>query len=235
MEIEYRDSPTVELVGVHASDIEVAHAAWVSTLGERSDEGDPNRVPGLINYLMKDRHGSPFEHGMFKFRISCPIFVVREFHRHRAGWSYNEHSGRYSELAPIFYLPNTERKLTQTGKPGHYVFSAGSEFQQQMVSRRIRRASVHSWEQYQEMLAAGIAKEVARMILPLNIFTTFYATCNPRSLMHFLSLRTEVEGSTYPSHPQFEIQQVAAGMEEAFKNNMPITYEAWNRNGRVAP
>ena len=235
-DITFRSDVDVELVEVNATDLRVAKAAWVSTKGARAeDENDPARISGLINYLVRDRHGSPFEHTNFTFAIRCPIFVVREFHRHRAGWSYNEESGRYTKLKPEFYIPAPDRNLVQTGKPGHYVFSPGNSNQYMLTSTGIQRSSRTAWNEYEGMLEAGVAKEVARMVLPLNIYTSFYATCNARSLMHFLGLRTEDEYATFKSHPQFEIQLVANAIEKHFKNQMPITWEAWNRNGRVAP
>ena len=235
-EIKFRSTVDVDLVEVNASDLRVAKAAWVSTKGARAeDENDTERIKGLINYLVRDRHGSPFEHTSFTFAIRCPIFVVREFHRHRAGWSYNEESGRYTQLKPEFYVPPVDRNLIQTGKPGHYIFSAGTEVQHLLVRGDIKAANTLAWNMYTDMLDAGIAKEVARMCLPLNIYTTFYATCNARSLMHFLGLRTENEFATYKSHPQKEIQMVADEMEEFFADAMPLTWDAWYRNGRVAP
>lgn len=235
-DIKFRSDVDVELVEVNADDLRVAKAAWVSTKGERAeDEVNEKRISGLINYLVRDRHGSPFEHTSFTFAIRCPIFVIREFHRHRAGWSYNEESARYTELKPEFYIPNNKRNLTQTGKPGHYVFAPGKWWQYKATSFGLKMASRVGNKVYRVLLKAGVAKEVARMALGLNVYSSFYATCNARSLMHFLSLRTENEDATYPSHPQKEIQMVADQMEAAFAKQMPITYKAWNDNGRVAP
>jgi thymidylate synthase (FAD) len=235
-EVRFRSDVDVELVEVNASDVRVAKAAWVSTKGSRAeDENNPERLDGLINFLVRDRHGSPFEHTSFTFAIRCPIFVVREFHRHRAGWSYNEESGRYTKLQPEFYVPARDRNLVQTGKPGHYVFGPGDDLQYEIMRLMNVSMSQYAWDAYEKQLDAGIAKEVARMVLPLNVYTSFYATCNARSLMHFLSLRTENESATYPSHPQKEIQMVADKMEFSLAKQMPITYEAWNKNGRVAP
>ena len=233
--VEFRSTVDVELVEVSATDLRVAKAAWVSTKGKEAEDADEARLAGLINFLLRDRHGSPFEHSSFTFAIRCPIFVVREFHRPRAGWSYNEESGRYSKLRPEFYVPAPNRNLVQTGKPGHYIFGPGSEQQHKIATAHMVRSVWKAWDSYEEMLEAGIAKEVARMVLPLNIYTSFYATCNARSLMHFLSLRTENTEATYPSHPQKEIQMVADQMEEFFKDQMPFTWAAWNTNGRVAP
>ena len=92
-----------------------------------------------------------------------------------------------------------------------------------------------AWESYQHMLQNGVAKEVARYCLPLATYTTLYVTLNARSMMAFLSLRTQVESSVYPSTPMREIEQVAEQMEEQFASLFPITYDAFCRNGRVSP
>ena len=188
---------TVELVKHSAADSDVLWAARVSTAGEQSLEElqkDPERSKGLINYLMRDRHGSPFEHNSMTFFISAPIFVFREFMRHRVGWSYNEESGRYRELQPVFYVPGEDRKLVQQGRPGKYEFVEGTQEQHELTGRRHGgRPTARPYEAYQEMLAAGVAREVARAVLPVGLFSSMYATCNARSLMHFLGLRTQHE------------------------------------------
>jgi thymidylate synthase (FAD) len=234
MSVEFRDDVTVDLVQVLATDLQVARAAWVSTKGPDSREAD-GRIDGLINYLVKNRHGSPFEHNMFTFYVECPIFVTREFFRHRVGFSYNEWSGRYDEMRPVFYTPREDRKLVQIGKNGSYTFEPGTANQVNAAKVGIQVASAKSWDMYQKLMKQGIAKEVARDVLPLNIFTSFYVTCNARSLMNFLGLRTENEEATYVSRPLDEIQLVANKMELLFAEQMPITYAAWNSNGRVAP
>lgn len=211
----------------------ICRAARVSTLGSASAESGEAR--GLINYLMKNRHGSPFEHGSMTFLIEAPIFVAREFMRHRAGWSYNETSGRYKELDPLFYVPSIDRNLVQKGKPGEYEFNAGSPLQMRIIAEAHDDAYVMAWSAYQQMLDAGIAREVARNVLPVGLFTSFYATCNPRSLMHFLSLRTKDPQATFPSFPLREIEMVAEQMERTFGDHFPFTYSAWHANGRVAP
>lgn len=230
--IEYRDDSSVILVKSNATDIDVARAAWVSTAGADAREKDGARVPGLINFLMRERHGTPFENaGNFVFLITTPIFVIREFHRHRIGWSYNELSGRYTELKPVFYLPNRHRKILQTGKVGSYHFELGVPDQYDLIEISTKEVCEKSWARYQQMISAGIAKEVARMVLPLNIYSTFYASCNARSLMNFLSLRTSEDGSG----PLAEIEAVARDMENYFASTMPHTYKSWAENGRVAP
>jgi thymidylate synthase (FAD) len=234
----FRSDVTVELVKHTASDADVLFAARVSTLGEQSLEElekEPGRSKGLINYLMRDRHGSPFEHNSMTFFVSAPIFVMREFMRHRVGWSYNEESGRYRQLEPVFYVPGADRKLVQQGRPGKYEFVDGSAEQQEMVTRTMTEAYQEAYRAYQEMLAAGVAREVARAVLPVGLFSSMYATCNARSLMHFLGLRTKHELARVPSFPQREIEMVAEQMEQAWAKLMPLTYEAFNSNGRVAP
>ncbi|HXR69458.1 MAG TPA: FAD-dependent thymidylate synthase [Actinocrinis sp.] len=149
--------------------------------------------------------------------------------------SYNEESGRYRRLEPVFYLPGADRKLVQQGKPGRYVFVDGTAEQQKLVDEATRAVCTGAYRAYLEMLEAGVAREVARGVLPVSIYSSMYATCNARALMHFLSLRTKREDSAFPSFPQREIEMVAERMEEVFAEAMPLTYAAFNRNGRVAP
>ncbi|GAA3041672.1 FAD-dependent thymidylate synthase [Kitasatospora albolonga] len=236
--MKFRDDVTVQLVRSAAADSDVIWAARVSTAGEQSLEAlaqDPEKSAGLINFLMRDRHGTPFEHNSMTFFISAPIFVFREFHRHRSGWSYNEESGRYRNLEPVFYVPGADRKLVQQGRPGRYEFVDGTPEQQSLVNERMEEAYRASYTAYQEMLEAGVAREVARAVLPVGLFSSMYATCNARSLMHFLSLRTKKENATVPSFPQREIEMVAEGMEAAWAELMPLTHAAFEKHGRVAP
>ncbi len=230
MDIQFRSDVTVKLIQSMASDDAVVMAARVST----GAEADEKRDKGLINYLMRDRHGSPFEHNAFTFYIEAPIFVFREFMRHRIA-SYNEESGRYKELSPVFYVPGPDRKLKQVGKPGAYVFEDGDYDQKVMVPAEVRRVNTEAYKAYQRMLDKGIAREVARVVLPVNTYSSMYVSMNARSLMNFLSLRTTREGTHFPSFPQREIEMVAEQMEDFFAELMPVTYETFNKNGRVAP
>ncbi len=237
---EFRSDIAVELVRSNASDADVLFAARVSTQGEKTLESaqdadvDTSRSAGLINYLMRDRHGSPFEHNSMTFYVQAPIFVFREFMRHRIA-SYNEESGRYRELNPVFYVPAPERNLVQQGKPGAYEFVPGTPEQTTLVQEEAKRVSTDAFDSYQRMLDAGVAREVARIVLPLNIYSSMYVTMNARSLMNFLSLRTKREGTHFPSFPQREIEMAAEKMEDNFAELMPLTYAAFNANGRVSP
>ena len=125
--------------------------------------------------------------------------------------------------------------LCKEGKPGRYVFVDGTPEQHKLVDEATRRVCFEAYRAYLEMLEAGVAREVARGVLPVSIFSSMYATCNARALMHFLSLRTKREDSAFPSFPQREIEMVAERMEEFFAREMPLTHAAFNRNGRVAP
>lgn len=231
--ITYRSDMTVTLCQSMGSDDAIVQAMLVSTQGIGASEAEASR--GRIDFLMKNRHGTPFEHGAMTFMVEAPIFVFREFHRHRIGWSYNEMSGRYRELDAVFYTPAEDRPLVQEGKPGHYTFVPGTKVHTQFTRDSLQASYQFAYEAYKDMLEVGIAKEVARACLPVGIYSAMFATCNPRSLMSFLSLRTKDATSMFPSYPQHEIEMVAAQMEAIFKSLYPLTYDSFNKNGRVAP
>jgi thymidylate synthase (FAD) len=236
-EIVFRDDMTVELVKSSASDADVIWAARVSTAGETTLEkvGESSeRDAGLINYLARERHGSPFEHTSMTFFVSAPIFVFREFMRHRIA-SYNEESGRYRELRPVFYIPNKDRKLVQVGKTGAYTFVDGTSEQLDITVNAIKETCILAYENYQKILASGVAREVARAVLPVTLYSSMYVTMNARALMNFLSLRTSSPDSHFPSYPQREIEMVAEKMEKHFAELMPMTYAAFQKSGRIAP
>ncbi len=223
--IQFLDHSTVSLVSSNAEDAQIARAAWVSQSYD-SREKDTGRIEGLINFLYKNKHMSPFEHSHFTFYVQTPIFVMREIHRHRTS-AYNEMSGRYSELKPIFYRPSERlRPMVQSGKIGSYTFENGNPYQTRQVFESITRSSEETWAHYQHLLDIGIAREVARDVLPLNIFTESYMTISARNLMHFLGLRTA-------SDALYEIQDVARQMEEHFMEKMPLTYKAYINNKEV--
>lgn len=234
---EFRSDVVVELVRANASDADVVFAARVSTKGEasRADiDADATTSAGLINFLMRDRHGTPFEHNSMTFYVQAPIFVFREFMRHRMA-SYNEESARYRELQPVFYVPGPDRNLIQSGKPGAYDFLPGTTEQYAIVEEATKRACTVAYEEYREMLDAGVAREVARGVLPVSIYSSMYVTLNARSLMNFLSLRVKRLDSRFPSFPQREIEMVAEKMEAIWAELMPITHATFEKNGRVQP
>lgn len=182
---------------------------------------------GLLNFLLKNKHGSPFEHNFFAFHIRLPIFVMREWVRHRIGFSINEESGRYVEMRPDFFIPDHIR--TQHGKPGNYTFEVSND--EWLIDKfidRLARSSERCYREYQWALGKGIAKEQARLFLPLNLYTECRWTANARSLMNFLALRND-------KNAMREIRQYAQVLENIFKQHMPNVHEAFIENGRVAP
>lgn len=236
--VVFRSNIDVELVKGSASDLDVVFSARVSTEGERTRDHESGelteREAGLINFLMRERHGTPFEHSYFTFYVNAPIFVWREHMRHRIA-SYNEESGRYRVLDPVFYVPGEDRKLIQTGKTGAYTFEFGTDEQYATTLGQLYHTCQVAYTAYEEILAAGVAREVARMALPVNIYSSAYVTMNARALMNFLSLRLIAEDSQYPSYPQREIEMVAEKYENIFRRTMPATYAAFVKNGRVCP
>lgn len=234
--IEFRDRASATLLRCLAGDWIVAESARVSTKGSQpaSLATTRERDAGLIAALMRERHGTPFEHAVFTFLVEAPIFVARESHRHRIA-SISEESSRYRELRPIFYLPAPGRALTQVGKAMAYQLEPGTAEQRDYLGQCFRAEAAGSWARYRGMLNAGIAREVARMVLPVSIFTSWHLTINARSLLNFLSLRVRDDGAAFPSKPQIEIQHIAQDMETALAEHMPATHAAFVAGRRVAP
>lgn len=220
MTVEFTDHSTVELINFTGSDEMVARAAWVSNIGDESrTKEELEGIPKLIDFLYKNSHMSPFEHGQYTFYIRTPIFVAREFHRHRTQ-SYNEVSGRYSEMKPRFYIPRLDRPMRQTGKVGAYTFEA-DEILAVKVIDELMKGSEEQWDRYMRLKNMGVANEVARCALTINLITEFYATVNPRNLMQFLTLRDAPQAL-------FEIREVAQMMDEIFAQTMPMTHSAFS-------
>lgn len=264
-EITFRSDMTVGLVDHMGDDDAVLRAMLVAS----DKDGlvvdmEEKAKRGRINSLMRERHGSPFEHNAMTFYVEAPIFVFREWHRHRVGISINEQSGRYSELPPTFYVPPPERPMMKVEgtKQMDYVMVPADDDTYEFKVGGDRAIFEACYREYERQLAAGIAKEAARNVLPVAIYSKMYWTCNARSLMAFLSLRTRHDpfwiedetqgdtepgpfffknpgGSMFPSKPQWEINQCANLMEhaaeECFSTLFPMTYEAFINNGRVCP
>ncbi|GES32576.1 FAD-dependent thymidylate synthase [Streptomyces angustmyceticus] len=235
-DIELKSEITVDLVDSVGDDLAVVRAARVSTIGERAqrESASDSYASGLIKYLMRNRHGSPFEHNQMTFLVKAPIFTVRHMMRHRT-WSFNEESARYREISPVFYVPDSDRLLRQEGKPGHYHYVAGGEGDYERLLSVATDSYRTAYSAYTELLSRGISREIARSVLPSATYSSVYATCNARSLMHFLSLRTSNPDAAYPSAPQREIEIVAQRMEELWAGLMPQTHAAFNACGRVSP
>jgi len=223
--IRVLDHGFVRLDGVMASDLSVVNAARVS-FARRKEEMDDSDA-GLIRFLMRDRHGTPFEHNAFRFHIRCPIFVAREWMRHRVG-SFNEFSLRYAKATEDFYVPEPEDVRSQVGKPGAYTFETVDPELADEARDALREVYEHAYATYERLVEAGVAREVARSVLPVGAYTEFYWTVNARSLMNFVSLRAAETA-------QREIRWYAQAVERFLEQHMPITYAAFVASGRVAP
>ena len=215
----------VRLDSAMADDLSVVNAARVS-FGTRKEAMD-ERDDGLIGFLMRERHGTPFEHNAYRFHVRCPIFVMREWIRHRVG-SFNELSGRYAKIDDSFYIPSVEDVRTQVGKPGSYTFETVAPDVADRTRSAMEESYSASYAAYEAMLADGVAREVARSVLPVGIMTEFFWTLNARSLMNFLSLRNQ-------EHAQREIRRYAEAVESLFETRMPITHRHVVEHGRKAP
>jgi thymidylate synthase (FAD) len=219
------DHGFVRLDDAMADDLSVVNGARVSFARRKEDVDESDE--GLIRFLMRDRHGTPFEHNSFRFHIRCPIFVAREWMRHRVS-SFNEFSLRYAKASDEFYVPAAEDVRSQVGKPGAYSFEPVSDEVAETTREKLQAVYETAYETYQELVELGVARELARCALPVGAYTEFYWTVNARSLMNFLSLRNAETA-------QREIRRYAAACERFLEQLMPVTYEAFVGNGRVAP
>lgn len=234
--MEYESAMFADLIDHMGSDASIVRAARVSTSSDTAKAVEMGKAEeGLIRYLMRNRHGSPFEHATMTFRVQAPLFVMRELMRHRIA-SYNESSGRYRELPQRYYLPWPDRPAEQQGKAGEYEFVMSESGEKEDLAHEcIMEVSEIANSAYERMIQQGVAREVARMVLPLNLYSEAYVTINLRSLMNFLSLRTKSANATFMSYPMLEIDELARNMERHFMSHYPITWKEWNGNGRIAP
>jgi thymidylate synthase (FAD) len=223
--VQVLDHGFVRLDGAMATDLSVVNAARVSFARRKEvmDESDE----GLIRFLMRDRHGTPFEHNSFRFHIRAPIFVAREWMRHRVG-SFNEFSMRYAKATDDFYVPAADDVRSQVGKPGAYSFEPVSAELAEQAREELQAVYEAAYATYQRLVEAGVARELARCAIPVGAYTEFFWTVNARSLMNFVSLRAAETA-------QREIRRYAEACESFLAELMPVTYHAFVAAGRVAP
>src|SRR5881398_3515243 len=184
--IRVLDHGFVRLDDAMADDLSVVNGARVS-FARHKDEMDESDE-GLIRFLMRDRHGTPFEHNAFRFHVRAPLFVAREWFRHRVG-SFNEFSMRYAKATDDFYVPEPEDVRTQIGKPGAYSFEPVDPEVAELTRDELRAAYDAAYAAYERLVELGVARELARCVMPVGAYTEFYWTVNARALMNFLSLR----------------------------------------------
>jgi thymidylate synthase (FAD) len=223
--IRVLDHGFVRLDGAMADDLSVVNGARVS-FARRKEEMD-EKDEGLIRFLMRDRHGSPFEHNAFRFHIRCPIFVAREWFRHRIG-SFNEFSMRYAKATDDFYVPEAADVRTQVGKPGAYSFEPVDDELAEETRRELQAVYDEAYAAYARLVEKGVARELARSVMPVGAYTQFYWTVNARALMNFVSLRNS-------EFAQLEIRRYAEAVEVFFAEKMPVTHQAFVANDRTAP
>ena len=237
VEFKLTSEITVEEIQHVGSDAMIAAAARVSVHGVNTKENDSSADAGLIQYLMKNRHGTPFEHGSLTVRTHAPIKVWREWHRHRVGWSYNEESGRYKDLEPVFYVPPRNRPMIRPDgfKSARPAFDVATDDEYDQTLMHLEAGYRAAYLNYQAMLEMQVDRGLARDVLGVGIYSACYCTANPRSIMHFLELRTNHPVARRPSKPLYEIEVAASKLEVIFARIWPVTYEAFLANGRCAP
>jgi thymidylate synthase (FAD) len=223
--IEVLDHGFVRLDESMASDLSVVNAARVSFARRKEEMDDSDR--GLVRFLLRDRHGTPFEHNAFRFHVRAPIFVAREWFRHRVG-SFNEFSMRYARATDDFYLPDADDVRTQVGKPGSYSFDPVEPEVAETTREELRAVYDTAYAAYERLVELGVARELARSVMPVGAYTEFYWTVNARSLMNFVSLRAAETA-------QREIRRYAEACERFLAEEMPVTYQAFVDADRVAP
>ena len=219
------DHGFVRLDDAMASDLSVVNGARVSFARHKAEMDDSDA--GLIRFLMRERHGTPFEHNSFRFHIRCPIFVAREWFRHRVG-SFNEFSMRYAKATDDFYVPEAEDVRTQVGKPGAYSFEPVSAELAEETREELEAVYREAYAAYARLVEKGVARELARSVIPVGAYTQFYWTVNARALMNFISLRNA-------EFAQLEIRRYAEAVETFFAQYMPVTHAAFVANDRLAP
>ena len=208
---------SVSLVQHVGDDKMIVNAARVSFGG---DSAAPltARDEKLIGYLLRERHGSPFEHNLLTFKVVCPIFVDRQMVRHRVGVSKNEISGRYVEMTERVYVPTQFRQQAKSNRQASV--EADERLDQDAAAGLYHRAWDSAYTAYQGLLALGVTREQARGVLPQALYTESYYTFNVRSLLHFLGLRDH-EGA------QYETRLYAQAMGQLAQPLFPVTFAAW--------
>jgi thymidylate synthase (FAD) len=245
----FRSDIDVKVMDVMGNDQYIIAA--MKTLPEIPPPDQSDR--GRIRYLMEHRHGTPFEHNAIMLVVSAPIFVWREWHRHRIGFSYNEESARYKKLDPVFFIPRRDRKMVKVDenwKPGRpkfltldeKAFADRPQFAKEYADMRynfiiddMKRTYESAYECYERQLDRGLDPGLARDNLPVGIYSTCYVTCNLRSALAFLSLRTHEPLAKFVSYPLLEIEEAARWLEKTVAERFPLAYEAFCDFGRVGP
>lgn len=213
------DHGYIELASFMGSDLTVINAARVSYSRESSqfDTGEKR----LLRYLLSNNHTSPFEHVVFTFNIKAPMFVIRQWQRHRT-WSFNEVSARYTQLPDEFYVPDPSvigRQSTHNKQVRNMVPRSREEVEN--IINHINAGNRYAYNTYKILLETyGVPRELARSVLPFNIYSSMYGTCDLHNLLGFLKLRNH-------EHAQWEIQEYARAIEKLIEPVVPETLRIW--------
>jgi thymidylate synthase (FAD) len=219
-EIRVLNHGHVRLVEHAGSDLSIVRNARVSYDAEWRAGEDDGKDTKLIHYLLKNRHTSPFEAVSFTFDVKAPIFVFRQWHRHRT-WSYNEISARYAELPEEFYVPELD-KITTQSESNKQMRTSELHPQAWAIRNDIRDHCEASFRLYHAMLKIGAPRELARGVLPVNTYSHMFATVDLHNLFHFLKLRLH-------AHAQYEIRVYAEALLALIEPIVPVSTAAFRK------
>lgn len=223
--IKVLDHGFVRLVEHMGNDLSIVRSARVSYNAEWRSGEDAGKDEKLIRYLMKNRHTSPFESVVFNFEIKCPIFIARQWHRHRT-WAYNEVSARYTELPEEFYIPDGSVVGLQSSSNKQCRDIGEGPRDQDIFCEALTAHSEEGFRQYKVALESGIPRELARCFLPMNTYTHFFGKADLHNLFHFLRLRLH-------AHAQWEIQQYAVALLQIIEPIVPVAADAFKETLKV--
>jgi thymidylate synthase (FAD) len=231
--IKFSDQLTIKLVDFAGSDLKMARYGKVVPPHVKDE-----KLSGMrrVRHMLSKRHGTPFEQSYLQFYVRCPIFVLRQWHRHRIGWSYNEESGRYKQLAPLFYIASKKRPIVEV--EGYKSYSPAFDYNDDAYLQYVlstKNACRTAYREYEKMLGKKIGKELCRSVLGTAVYTSMYAACNLRSFLHFLNLRTQHPNANKESHPQWEIEQLALKAEKLVAKKFPSTIALFREYGSETP
>lgn len=217
-EVKVLDYGHVRLVDHMGSDLSIVRSARVSYDAVWRTGEDAGKDAKLIQYLIKNRHTTPLEAVTFTFDIKAPIFVFRQWHRHRT-WAYNEMSARYTELPEEYYVPEADQITTQSTS-NKQMRTDELHPKAETMREWMRVTNQVSFKMYHDLLAEGCPRELARSVLPVATYSQMFGTVNLHNLFHFLGLRTH-------SHAQYEIRVYALAMLELIRPVCPVAVTAW--------
>lgn len=209
--IDVLDHGYVRLVDSMGSDLSIVRSARVSYAAEPRQNGEDDK---LLRYLLKNKHTSPFESVVFTFEVSAPIFVLRQWHRHRT-WSYNEVSARYTQLPNKYYIPALADITTQHSS-NKQMRTLSQHPSSETLQKMMERSMMQAYETYETLIEAECPREIARSVLPLSMYSTMFATVDLHNLMHFLRLRLH-------EHAQLEIRVYAEAILQLITEVVPTT------------